>query len=96
MTSPEQVVYLFPRSGVKAGASGFLEARFYWNPHQSSYFQGLGRSDAEAIGSLICRCPERFGVRWDITTEEEIEALHQQRRARTSSLPSSENTTAEM
>jgi len=33
------------------------------------YFEGKGRTDAEAIGSLVCHIPEQFKAKFDIQVE---------------------------
>jgi len=46
-----------------------IVARLY--DKRGLYFEGKGSTDAEAIGSLICHCPEKFNARFDIRAEFE-------------------------
>lgn len=48
-----------------------ITARLY--DHKGLYFEGRGRTDAEAIGVLVCRCPEKFNTRFDIREDFELQ-----------------------
>jgi hypothetical protein len=39
-----------------------IEARLYSEKGNGTYFSGEGSTDAEAIGSLVCRCREKFNI----------------------------------
>jgi hypothetical protein len=43
-------------------------ARLYFE--NGTYFQGRGKTDAEAIGDLVCKCKEQFNIaEFDIVAE---------------------------
>jgi len=44
-----------------------IVARLY--DEKGLYFEGVGKTDAEAIGSLVCHCPEKFNTKFDIRND---------------------------
>jgi hypothetical protein len=52
-----------------------FEARLYSESGNGTYFRGQGRSDAEALGTLICHCPEKFNCEVEIVVNpDEIQS----------------------
>ena len=48
-----------------------FEARLYSESGSGTYFSGKGDSDAEAIGALVCRCPEQFNAEIEVVTNHD-------------------------
>ncbi len=62
---PVNKVYMFATSRSPLT----LEARLYSERGNGTYFKGTGRTDAEALGSLVCHCPEKFNAQFILDCE---------------------------